>query len=234
MNRIWVAISVLFGLVLVAAALLVPAHLRAVDAKVLEKAGERNASLIEEGLTLVSLEKIGPARLVLRTAQSENIRSADRLAEAVTRFSREHPEVVAWGGPDPLLEKAGVADAVPALTEPRTVVELVMQRAIREELLKFLETSRRAGVQQILANRQLTNTVHFPAATSSSGQAFDGAVVIAGLLFQGDGFTGPLRDTVEFLAMRANKGDNPSSLELVYLDLLSLGRRMDWCRSPSS
>jgi hypothetical protein len=103
-----------------------------------------------------------------------------------------------------------------------------MQRAVREKLIEFLGTSRRTGVQRILANRQLTNTVHFPPATSSSGQAFDGAIVIAALLFQGDHFAGSLRDVIESLAMNANNGKDVGSLELVYLDLLSLGRRLDW------
>jgi hypothetical protein len=83
-------------------------------------------------------------------------------------------------------------------------------------------------VQQILKNRTLKNTVHFPAALSASGQALDAAIISAALLYQGDYFTPTFRDAFEYLSMRANRGDDPESLELIYLDLLSLGRRLDW------
>ncbi len=218
--------SFLCGAALLVAALLVPAHFRAVDAHAIDRAGAPTVSLIEEGLTLVSLEKVGPARLVLRAAQAENIRGADKLEAAVAQFAQAQPGLAAWGGADPLIENLKLA-ATPS-DQPKPLVDLLMQRAVREKLIEFLRASRRTGVQQILANRSLSGLVHFPASASASGQAFDGAVVVAGLLFQGDHLATPLRDTIEFLAMRANKGDNPSSLEMVYLDLLSLGRRMDW------
>src|SRR6185295_1585472 len=53
-------------------------------------------------------------------------------------------------------------------------------------------------------------------------------ILTAALLDQGDYLQPTFRDAFEWLAMRANKGDPSASLELVYLDLLSLGRRLDW------
>lgn len=226
MYRLWITICVLCGAVLLAAALLVPAHLRAVDAKAIDRAGAPTPSLIEEGLTFLSLEKVGPAQLLLESAQSENLRSIESLAVPVASFIREHPELVMWGGSDPMVENLGIPRMDAA--RPLPLVDVVMRRAVREKLLEFLKNSRRSGVQQIFHNRSITNTVHFPPATSSAGQAFDGAIVIAGLLFQGDHFTAPVRDTIEFLAMQSNKGGDFSQLELIYVDLLSLAKRLDW------
>ncbi len=228
MNRFWITVCFVCGAALLGAALLVPAHFRAVDARAVERAGASTASLIEEGLTLISLEKVGPARLVAQAALSENLRGVDRLHAAAAQFTQAHPALAIWGGSDPLLENIQIATPTPAPRPPGPVVELLMQRAAREKLLEFLRGSRRPGVRQILANRALTNVTHFPPVASASGQALDGAILIAALLFQGDHLSPPLRDTIEFLALRANKGDHPGSLELVYLDLLSLGRRMDW------
>ncbi len=227
MRRLWLIGCLLGGVLLLGCALLVPAHFRAVDAAAVEGAGRARAgaTLAGEGLTFLSVEKVGPAKMLWRVAQSENAPKADVLARGVATFSQENPTLVALGGATPLLEKT---DLAPSAKEPQPIVEILARRAAREKTLALLQTSRRPGVQQILKNRQLANPVHFPAATSSSGQAFDAAILTAGLLYQGDYFTPNFRDAFEGLAMLANRGQSSDSLELVYLDLLSLGKRLDW------
>ncbi len=231
MKRYWMAACGIFGVLLLGCALLVPAHFCAVDADVLEQIGHGQAgavapSIIEDGLTYLSLEKLGPAWMLLRAAQSESVSRSDELVAAVARFSHENPSLVALGGSTPLLDKIdlGLADA----TEPSPIIDVLARRVAREKALVLLETSRRPGVQQMLRNRILTNTVHFPAAVNSGGQALEAAILTAALLNQGDFLSPAFRDAFEWLSMRANKGDNSGSLELVYLDLLSLGRRLDW------
>jgi hypothetical protein len=231
MRRTWIIIFAISGLLLLGCALLVPAHFRAIDAAVIERAGKgapgaNPATLVEEGLNFLSVEKLGPARFLLTAAQTEGVPRSELLNGAVDKFARENPSLVALGGSSPLLEKAELG--VERAAEPKPVIELLTRRAVREKAFALLQDSRRPGVQQILKNRTLANTVHFPPATSSSGQAFDAAILTAGLLFQGDYFTATFRDAFEWLAMRANSGDDSSSLELVYLDLVSLGRRLDW------
>ncbi len=227
MRRLWLIGCLLGGVLLLGCALLVPAHFRAVDAAAVEGAGRARAgaTLAGEGLTFLSVEKVGPAKMLWRVAQAENAPKADVLARGVATFSQENPTLVALGGATPLLEKT---DLAPSAKEPQPIVEILARRTAREKTLALLQTSRRPGVQQILKNRQLANTVHFPAATSSSGQAFDAAILTAGLLYQGDYFTPNFRDAFEGLAMLANRGQSSDSLELVYLDLLSLGKRLDW------
>jgi hypothetical protein len=219
------------GALLLGGALLVPGHFRAVDAAVVEGAGKGilgppSPSLVEEGVTFLSVEKLGPARMLLLTAQSEGVPHYDLLAAGLQKFARDNPSLVAWGGADPMVETINLSND--ATSAPKPLVELLTRRVTREKTLQFLQQSRRPGVRQILQNRALTNTVHFPASGSASGQAIDAAIITAALLYQGDYFTPQFRETFEWLAMRANKGDNSSALELVYLDLLSLGRRLDW------
>jgi len=231
MRKFWLSLCLVCGALLLGCALLVPAHFLAVDSAVLESAGKGKPdaaapSLIEEGVTLLSVEKLGPATMLLRVAQSEAVPRHELLAGGVAQFSRDNPALVALGGASPVFEKADLG--IGPATQPLPIIDLLSRRVVREKTLAIAQQSRRPGVQQILRNRTLTNTVHFPPALSSSGQALDAAIVTAALLYQGDYFTPTFRDAFEWLAMRANRGDDPGSLELVYLDLLSLGRRLDW------
>jgi hypothetical protein len=228
LEGLWLTICLLGGALLLGCALLVPAHFRAVDAAAVEGAGQKLANgttLIGEGLTFVSVEKVGPARMLLRVAQSESVAKSDVLARGVAQFAQENPSLVALGGATPLLEKT---DLAPNAKEPQPIVEILARRAAREKILALLQQSRRPGVQQILKNRELKNTVHFPGAMTSSGQALDAAILSAALLYQGDYFAPSFRDAFEGLVMLANRGQSSDSLELVYLDLLSLGKRLDW------
>src|ERR1051325_8426932 len=154
MKRLWLIIALVCGVALLGCALLVPAHLRAVDAKAIERAGLATPSLVEEGQTFISLEKIGPARILAQTAQSENVARHQLVALAVAQFSQQQPELVALGGSDPALDKLNLVSQ--PLREPRPIVDLLMRRDTREKLIAFLQTSRRPGVQQILRNRTLT------------------------------------------------------------------------------
>lgn len=231
MRPLGIAVILLVGELLLGCALLMPAYFRAVDSAVIVHAGQGSPgafppTLVEEGLTELSMEKLGPAHLLLRSARSEGVPRSDLLAAAVARFARENPGVVALGGLAPPLDKAELAPA--SSQEPRSIIDLLARREARSRALELVQPSRRPGVQQILKNRSLTNTVHFPAATSSSGQALDAAILTAALLYQGDHFTPAVRDLLELLALRANRGESSAALELVYLDLLSLGRRLDW------
>jgi len=231
MKKLWLSIFLIGGALLLGCALLVPAHFRAVDAAAVERAGRGSpgaatSTLVEEGVTFLSVEKLGPARMLLVAAQTEGVPRSELLAAGVAQFTRDNPSLVAIGGAAPIAEKVDFGKD-PTGT-PKPIIDLLARRTVREKVLEFLQQSRRPGVQQILKNRSLTNTVHFPSASTSSGQALDAAIVTAALLYQGDYLTASFRDAFEWLSMRANRGDDPGSLELVYLDLLSIGRRMDW------
>jgi hypothetical protein len=230
MRKLWLLVCLICGVLLLGCTLLVPAHFRAVDAAVIERAGKggrgMSATLVEEGATFLSVEKLGPAHMLARVAQAEGVPRNELLISGIAQFTRENPSLVALGGATPVLEKIEITQG--KVTEPQPIVDLLSRRVAREKAMAIAQQSRRPGVQQILKNRTLTNTVHFPSAMTSAGQALDAAIVTAALLYQGDYLTPAFRDAFEWLAMCANRGDDSGSLELVYLDLLSLGRRLDW------
>ncbi|MBC8095147.1 MAG: hypothetical protein H7Y43_04995, partial [Akkermansiaceae bacterium] len=58
---------------MVIAALMMPAHLRAVDDTVLEKAAQDTPDLIGQGLALAYEKKLGAAQMLARAAESKRI-----------------------------------------------------------------------------------------------------------------------------------------------------------------
>lgn len=227
MREVSLAILLLAGLGFVAGAWLVPAHLRAIDAAVIEASSNAGGSLLEHGHQLVESEKIGPAQLLLRAAQMQSLPNTEMLGQAIDQFKKSHPELVVWGGGDVHLEQVFGRDFADAAAS-RSVVELLVPRKPRERLLGYLLNSRRAGVREIVETGGLNRTVVFPPVNSPAGQPLDTAILVAALLCHGDHLTPELRDTIEILAAAANRGSSSEDLEGIYLDLLSLGKRLDW------
>src|SRR5437773_504739 len=81
----------IFGLALLFCGLQVPAHLRAVDAIVLQMAGTGTPSLIDGGLSLVKKNQLGAAQLFLAAAQSAGIAESDKLDVAVDDLATRQP-----------------------------------------------------------------------------------------------------------------------------------------------
>ena len=110
MRKFWIWLCLICGVLLLGCALLVPAHFQAVDSAVLERAGKGKPdasapTLIEEGATLLSVEKIGPAQMLWKVAQSENMPRQEMLSGGIAQYSRDNPTLVALGGASPVFDK---------------------------------------------------------------------------------------------------------------------------------
>src|SRR5260370_15769352 len=104
MNRwlwFWVCASV--GLVLVACGWLVPAHLRAVDAGVLQLAGKNTPALIQQGLAFVSQHNLGAGQLLLQAARAEGLPERRAPGVAVLDLATKHPHLPRFGSAQPRL-----------------------------------------------------------------------------------------------------------------------------------
>lgn len=121
--------------------LVVPAHLRAVDARVLQQAGRNTPALIEQGLALVKQDKLGAAQLLLRAAQEEGPDWAV-LDVAIRNSAAQHPGWLVWGGGDARLARLFNSD--PGL--PKSGSEPVTDFLVREEnravVLEFCKARR--------------------------------------------------------------------------------------------
>ncbi len=223
---IWFLICAVLGLVLLVCGLLVPVHLRAVDSSILKLAGGKTPGLAERGLTLVSERKLGAAQLLLQAAKAERLPGWEKLDYAVDALGNEHPGWRLWGCPEPRFENIFETDPRRASTRAEPFTEYVIRLQNRGALVQLLEASPSPAVRELLRCRALTNTAIFPSSRSASGQAFDAAITVCGLLLDG-GHLG-LSNTVFALAQRAVREGDTLPLEQVLLDLMSLGQRFNW------
>ncbi|EEF59838.1 hypothetical protein [Pedosphaera parvula] len=211
----------ILGLVMLLCGLLVPIHLRAVDASVLQSAGRKSPTLVDQGLTFAGQYKLGSAQLLFHAAQNQSLPNREKLGSAIANLTTLQPNLAVWGASEPRLENLLRAG-------PASFTETILRLDNREKALQFLQASPRPSVQELLRCRSLTNTVIFPASTSSAGQAFDAALTICGLLLEQGQMNKGLSDTILAEASAANSGQSPQPLEQNLMDLMSLGQRFNW------
>src|ERR1700678_433918 len=151
MNRsMWFWICVVFGFTALTAGLLVPIHLRAVDAGLLSRAGKHTPTIVEEGLGVAAGQGLGAAQMLLRAAQTERLPDAGRLELAVGQLSREHPDWAVWGGADSDLGQVFKTQTRGTNSSPQMVTEIVIQAENRAAGLRLLRSSTCPAVQELL------------------------------------------------------------------------------------
>lgn len=219
-------LSLSAGLAVITLGLVAPAHFRATDARTVAAAQGKSLSVMEAGLALARQGKIGAARSLLAFAQQEQLAGAETLEVAIEQHRKAHPELAALGRPDPVAAPILLAET--AAPTNRQVLDLLLVDAVRERALKNLYQSSLPAVSRLLATRTLTNLAHFSPVNSSAGKPLDAVIALTALLARGEHFAPPLRDHLEWLAKQAYWEGQTKDLELVYLDLLVLGKRMDW------
>jgi hypothetical protein len=227
MNRwVWFGICAVFGAGLFGCGLLVPAHLRAVDVRVIEQAGRNSPALTEKGLALLNANNLGAAQMLSKAARETSLPDSETLAGVAGNMVKEHPDWQVWGGPEPLPFSANDTGATNLASQPFT--EIMIHQVNRERVLQFLRSSPSAPARELLRCRELTNTTIFPPSFSSSGQAFDAALGIGGLLLEEGRLSKGLSLQMATMCATAVHGGSPQPLEYVLMDLMSLGERLNW------
>jgi len=221
---------ILLGLAIATAAWLLPVNLKSVSPALLQAAGEGSPTLGAYGRDLVDVEKLGPAALVLAAARAVDDPRAPALASAIDQFAERQPGLVAWGGWDPFLDPLfnlrtdlGHRGSTPVLTF------FIPERA-RGTLRTYLARSGSEGVQSVLKLRDLVNTGRFVPATRPGGQPLDALLLLTGLLYQGQHLSPSLQRELRGLADTALRQKELGELEGFLVNLLSLGKRLDWAQ----
>ena len=216
------------GLVLLLCGLLVPVHLRAVDVKVIERAGKKSHSMVEDGFAMLNQKQPGPVEQLLRVAKMEGLPGNEQLELALRQFAKSYPELLVWGGTDFYLEKLFPNQASAPSSGSQPFVEFVIQAENRERLLEFLDSSGASEVRSLLQCRTLTTTTLFSPAQSAAGQPWEAALALSGLLLHEHRLKPSLHAALASMAAEAIRGGNSQRLEQTLLDLLSLGQRFNW------
>jgi len=203
---------------------LVPSHLCAVDVAVVQRAGEDSSSLAGHGLALVRDGRVDAARLLLQMVQRNHLPGADKLSQAVASPAAQAP--VTSQIAHLLNNGSDAAGATNGYSQP--VTDSVIRLENRARVMASLQANRSSAVRELMRCRDLTNTVLFSPSTSPSGQAFDAALSVCGLLLEEDVLAAGLRDALVQRAAAANRGGDSEPLEQVLLDMMSLGQRLNW------
>ncbi len=225
---LWFFLCTVLGLAMAACGLLIPAHLRAVETDLLLEAGKGTPTVVDQGLKFAKDNKLGPAEVLLQAAQQERLSEREELQYVVGNLAKLHPRWQVWGGPEPRFESIFEPDKRLPESGSENLTEYLIRQPNRERVLALLRGSARPAVQALVQCRDLTNTVLLPPSSSSSGQAFDAAVGMCGLLLEGDHLAAGLSNSVYVLARNATQGGPTQPLEQVLLDVLSLGQRFNW------
>ena len=219
---------VFVGAVVAVLAWLLPVSLKSVSKGLLRSAGAGTPAGAAGGRDLVDSEKIGPARFLLETAKAVDDPRAAGLERALDQFTSRQPALAAWGGWDPALDPLFNLRQKTARTSSTPVVTFLIPEHARETVRSYLANSGSVGVQAILRTRDVAKTGRFVPAARPGGQPLDALILLTGLLYQGEHLSPTLQREVRALAEVAVQRGELGDLEGFYIDLLSLGRRLDW------
>ncbi|MEO7600468.1 MAG: hypothetical protein ABIV50_16165 [Opitutus sp.] len=223
-------VLVVLGFVLAIAAWTLPVNLKSVSPALLREAGEDTPSLAVFGRNLVESEKIGPAALVLEAAKTVNDPGAADLEKGLKELSSHQPEMVAWGGWDPFLDPLFNLRESKAQAASTPVLNFFLPEKARATLKNYLSNSRSLGVQALLRTRAINSTGRFVPVSQPGGQPLDAVILLTALLYQGEHLSPALQREVRGLADTALGKQSLGELEPFFLDVLSLGKRLDWAQ----
>ena len=227
-NMPWTVAWIVVGVLVLIGAWMVPVNLKSVTPSVLKQAGKDTPSVAVFGRQILDSEKLGPAQLVLAAARLVDDPNAAALDRGIRDVATRRPEWIAWGGWDPFLEPLFNLKENSGHSESTPVLTFFIATRARQGLLTYLSNSRSLGVQSMLQTREIDRMTQFVPAKRAGGEALDAVILLTALLYQGDHLSGSLQRELRGLAETAVTQKSMGELETFYIDLLSLGKRLDW------
>jgi hypothetical protein len=210
------------GLVLLGCGLIVPVHLRAVDAGVVLSAGRQGDALLARGRALANAGRLGSAQLMMSAARGAEMPGWDRLGGTITNDAAQNPDALFWGNDQ------AIKNLFNSQSAAGSFASFIVRRENREAALAHLQHSTTPAAQELLRCRELNHTVLFPPSSSAAGQAFDAVIAECGLLLDGNRLTASLSGQIQTLAGQANRDAGSEPLEQALMDFASLGERLNW------
>lgn len=216
------------GIGLAGAAWMLPVNLLAMPPALLQAAGVGSSSMARVGEDLLMREKMGPAALLLDAAKAVEDPGAPALDQALANARSLRPELVPWGGWDPFLDPLFSREENRGRTKSTPVLAFFITAEARADLDGFLSNTRSTGVKALLQLRTIDRTTQFVPAKRTGGQALDATIILAALLYQGEHWSDALQREIRTLAGAAIAENDLTVMEPFFIDLLALGKRLDW------
>jgi hypothetical protein len=226
-SAVW-QLGLALGLGLLLLAWLLPVNVKSLNTALLREAGRDTPTVAGFGGDLLALDKPGPAALALEAARKTGDTGAGALGVLLDSFAQKHREMMPWGGWDVALEPllVGHNAATPADSQP--VLRFMVTQQARDNLRRYLAVSRLPAVQTVLKTAELTTTQRFVPANRPGGQPLDAVILLTAYLWQTERLSASLQREVRGLAEAAVQSGQMGELEDFYLDILTLGRRLNW------
>jgi len=223
----WVGWLVL-GVGLLAVAWLLPVNVKSLNPALLREAGRDTPSVTSFGRDLLEIDKPGPAALALEAARTIGDPGAEALSTNYTDFIEHHRDMAPWGGWDVALEPLLIGRNAASPTESVPVLKFMVTQQARDTLRLYLSVSRLPGVQTLMKTADLTTTTRFVPAHRPGGQPLDAVILLTSYLWQTEHLSPSLQREVRVLAENAVTTGQIGALEEFYLDILTLGKRLNW------
>lgn len=216
------------GLGLLVTAWLMPVNVKSLNTALLREAGRGTPTASGFGRDLLGLDKPGPAALVLEAAQKTGDTGAADLAASYESFAQKHRDMLPWGGWDVALEPLLIGRNAAAPAESQPVLKFMVTQQARDNLRRYLAVSRLPAVQTVLKTGELTTTQRFVPANKPGGQPLEAVILLTAYLWQTEHLSPALQRDVRALAENAVATGRMGDLEDFYLDILTLGKRLNW------
>lgn len=221
--QLWLGLGA--GLLLVA--WLLPVNVKSLNPVLLREAGRNTATVARVGREMLQLDKPGPAMLMLDAARKVGDPGATDLATALESYAGQHRDMMPWGGWDVALEPL-LAARQDRFGESQPVLNFMVTQQARDNLRRYLSVSRLPGVQTLLKTAEVTSTQRFVPARRPGGQPLEAVILLTAYLSQTEHLSAGLQREVRGLAEAAVNSGHLGELEDFYLDVLSLGKRLNW------
>jgi len=216
------------GLGLLALAWVLPVNVKSLNTALLREAGHDTPSMAGFGRELLELDKPGPAALVLEASRKAGDAGANALGVIFDSFAQKHRDMMPWGGWDIALEPLLANRNAAAPAESQAVLKFMILQQSRDNLRRYLAVSRLPAVQTLLKTRELATTQRFVPANRPGGQPLDAVILLTAYLWQTEHLSASLQREVRSLAEAAVATGQMGALEDFYLDILTLGQRLNW------
>ncbi|MEJ1972292.1 MAG: hypothetical protein WDM96_07460 [Lacunisphaera sp.] len=226
-SAVW-QLWLVLGLGLLATAWLLPVNVKSLNPALLREAGRDTRTVAQFGRELLDLDKPGPAALALGAARKIGDPGAAALGQAYDNYAQNHRDLMPWGGWDVALEPLLASRNAASAAESQPVLNFMVAQQARESLRRYLTVSRLPGVQTLLKTAELTSTQRFVPARQPGGQPLDAVILLSAYLWQTEHLSAGLQREVRGLAEAAVASGHMGELEDFYLDILTLGKRLNW------
>ena len=222
--QLWLGLGVLLLLV----AWLLPVNVKSLNPALLREAGRDTTTLTRFGRDLLDLDRPGPAALVLEAARLIGDPAARDFGAVYEAYALKHRDLMPWGGWDVALEPLLASRNAASPTDSQPVLNFMVTEQARENLRRYLSVSRLPGVQTLLKTATLGSTKRFVPANRPGGQPLDAVILLSAYLWQTEHLSAGLQRDVRILAEAAVSSGHMGELEDFYLDILTLGKRLNW------